>query len=155
MNTTTVVAMGLYPEDYQRISAMAKRSRMGVRLTGKSGPVRFYYNGKKLMADQWDKDGNKHTQECMNMDDYQKMEREKGTQTDTFKNYLLPKIRADHPDWTDDEVDAYADILNEANGSIKRLIASGIDPNTAASIIRATLATYKDVSGSPVEVSPA
>ena len=133
-----VVAMGLLEEDYQRISRMARKSRIGVRLMGKNGPVRFYYKDGQLYGDQRDKEGKVFTQPCVNMAEAMKQQKaatESGPKELPFKAAVLPRIRADHPDWTDEEVDAFADIIAEANESMKRLLASGVEEQLAANLV--------------------
>ena len=133
--------MGLLEEDYQRISRMARKSRIGVRLMGKSGPVRFYYKDGQLYADQRNKDGEVVTQPCVNVTDAMAQQaahmdqQAAATKSLPFRAAVLPRIRADHPDWTEEEVDAFADIIAEANESMKRLIVSGVDEKLAGHLV--------------------
>lgn len=151
-----VIVMGLMDEDYQRIARMARKSRIGVRLQDKVGPVRFYYKAGQLFADRRDASNNITTQPCVNVKDVLEQQGRanataatEGTQNDLFKNAVLPKIREDHPDWTEEEVDAVADIMNEANGSMKRLILTGVDEQLAARLVAEALIGTRQILGKP------
>jgi hypothetical protein len=44
-----------------------------------------------------------------------------------------------NPAMSHEEIDVFSDILNEANGSIKRLIQNGVEPAVAEAIVKETL----------------
>lgn len=131
METSQRHAVALTDEDYSRIDSLAKKKgKIGIKLTDKKGVVnRFYRKDKILWCDQRRDDGSIFTQECMKMSDIQK------TQRAPFANHIKEKLKADHPTMSAEEIDAYADIISEANESIKRLIASGVEPDVAHKII--------------------
>jgi hypothetical protein len=142
-------AITLLPDEYKRIAKLARGSRIGVICNHKAGRFRFYFKDGEMFADIRDKDNNIKTYPVVDMEKAKEMERTEGTQNDLFKNSVLPKIRADHPDWTEEEVECLADMLNEANGSIKRLIMQGIDPVMAQKIVGEAM------FGSNTEITPA
>jgi len=131
METTQKHAVALTDEDYSRIDELVRKNgKRGVKLTDKKGVVnRFYRNDGLLYSDQLGKDGSVFTQECMKLSDIQ------NTQKAPFESAMKQKLKADYPTMTQEEVDAYADIIAEANESIKRLIASGVQPQMAHGVI--------------------
>lgn len=129
------VAIGVTGEDYEKIVVLARGKRRGVKLTGRSGTVRFYFDKGKLLGDTIDAQGNKVTQEVVNIETLPKNE--------GFKTHLRDRLREDHPEMSKEELEAHADILNEANETIKRLIESGVAPDVAHKIV--TTALKEDV----------
>jgi hypothetical protein len=131
METSQRHAVALTDEDYSRIDSLAKKKgKIGIKLTDKKGIVnRFYRKDGLLWCDQRKEDGSIFTQECMKLSDIQK------TQRAPFANAIKEKLKIDHPTMTAEEIDAYADVISEANESIKRLIASGVEPDVAHKII--------------------
>lgn len=121
-------AIGVSDSDYKQIMARVKAcGRRGVTLTGRSGPVHFHLKGKELYGDVSDLSGNKITREVVNIDKIPK--------TTEFKVSIKDRLREDHPDMSDEMVEANADIINEANETIKRLMTIGIEPEMAARIV--------------------
>lgn len=135
METTQRHAVALTDEDYSRIDSLAKKKgRIGIKLTDKNGVVnRFYRKDGLLWCDIRKDDGSIFTQECMKMSDIAQARKA------PFANAMKQKLKEDHPSMTAEEVDAYADIIAEANESIKRLIASGVEPDVAHKIITEAL----------------
>lgn len=131
METSQRHAVALTDEDYSRIDSLAKKKgRIGIKLTDKNGVVnRFYRKDGLLWCDQRKQDGSIFTQECMKMSEIANAQRA------PFANAMKEKLKADHPSMTPEEIDAFADIIAEANESIKRLIASGVEPDIAHKII--------------------
>jgi len=56
-----------------------------------------------------------------------------------FKNSVINKMISEYPDLPIEDINANADIVNEGNEAIKRLIESGLQPDIAYKIILATL----------------
>jgi hypothetical protein len=106
-----------------------------IHLKDKHGVVmKFYRNGGNLWADRADgKDV--IPQPVIGMSEageFQKNAR-------PFKESVVERIKNDFPDKPMEEVEQDADILNEANESIKKLIASGVAPSLARKIIMSCL----------------
>jgi hypothetical protein len=133
MEAEKKVAMGLPGEHYKRIvSMMGKHRRLGVKIQGRSGLARFYFDDKQMMVDQWDKDGNKYTQEVYNINDMPIM--------DTYKDDMIARIKKDFPDKPDDVIEAEADILTVANDVMKSLVyKAGMAPDKALNLVKSTL----------------
>jgi hypothetical protein len=127
------VAMGLPAEHYKRIVTMiGKHRRLGVKVQGRDGLARFYYDDKQMMVDQWDKDGNKYTQEVYDISNM--------PINDTYKDDMVARIKKDFPDKPDDVIDAEADILTVANDVMKSLIyKAGMAPDKALNLVKSTL----------------
>jgi hypothetical protein len=139
METKYTPAVALTDEDYDRIVDLVRKAgRRGTTLTNTTGvTMRFYYKGndrKQLWGDTRTKEGNVTTTEVFRQSDVMH-----GNQINPFKESVKQKMKQDHPDWSEEELDFNADLCSEANDSIKRLIQSGIDPNTAYNAIMATL----------------
>jgi hypothetical protein len=125
--------IGLSDEDYKKVWALAKRcGRRGIKLTGKQGPVRFYIRDEVLYGLTAVGE-----QEVMNVSKVSQVNRE--AQYDDWLTKVGAKIKADHPDKTDEQIRAEVDVLVEANNTIKRLIADGMDCDTAFRIVREAL----------------
>lgn len=123
--------IGLPDEEYAKIFEAAKKNRHGVKLKNAKGlEVRFFVKDKKLFGE--DKKGN--VQECMSMSDAMADSRNPES-PQSFRSYIHTRLRREHPDMPDDVVDIYADILDEANNSIKSLIAMGVDATVASTMI--------------------
>ena len=91
-----------------------------------------FNDGWRVMADQWDKDGNKYTQEVYNINDMPIM--------DTFKDDMVARIKKDHPDKPDEEIEAEADILTVANDVMKSLVyKAGLAPDKALNLVKSVL----------------
>jgi len=141
METTHKHAVALTDEDYSRIDELVRKNgRRGVRLTDKKGVVnRFYRKDGELYCDQYGANDSIFTQECMKLSEIQ------NAQKAPFENAMKQRLKADHPTMTQEEVDAYADIIAEANESIKRLISNGVEPQLAHGMITEALRGSKVV----------
>lgn len=141
METTQKHAVALTDEDYSRIDELVRKNgKRGVKLTDKKGVVnRFYRKDGELYCDQYGANDTIFTQECMKLSDIQ------NTQKAPFESAMKQKLKADYPTMTQEEVDAYADVIAEANESIKRLIANGVEPQLAHGIITEALRGRKVV----------
>jgi hypothetical protein len=135
METSQRHAVALTDEDYSRIDGLVrKKGGRGIKLTDKKGVVnRFYRKDKLLWCDQVKADSSIFTQECMKMSDIA------NAQKAPFADAMKEKLKADHPTMTAEVVNAYADVIAEANESIKRLISSGVEPEVAHKIITEAL----------------
>jgi hypothetical protein len=131
METSQRHAVALTDEDYSRIDRLVrKKGGRGIKLTDKKGVLnRFYRKDGLLWCDQYKADDSIFTQECMKMSDIANQQRA------PFANVMKEKLKADHPTMSAEEIDAMADIISEANESIKRLISSGVEPEVAHRII--------------------
>ena len=56
-------------------------------------------------------------------------------QLGSFQSSVKQQIQKDNPNLTDDVAEAYADIMTEANESIKRLMEQGYSPSVAREIV--------------------
>lgn len=145
-----IYKMCIPDEHYDRIVDMLKDcGRIGTYITHKNGNrVRFYKVDKKIFADERKEDDSIFTQEVIKMSEVQQAKME----TSDFRKEMLSRIEKETPELQEEEKNAMADILYEANESIKKLIASGMHPVVAKSIIEAVL-NDKDVlskaNGSP------
>lgn len=124
-------------EHYAKIKESLKDAgRIGIYLTDKNGKrVRFYKKDGVIYADERKDDDTVFTQEVIKMSEIQQVQNEHSV----FKQEMLKRIQADHPDMPLEEQEAYADVLREANDSIKKLIASGVEPSIAYKIIESVL----------------
>jgi hypothetical protein len=137
-------------EHYDRIVDMLKDcGRIGTYVTHKNGNrVRFYKIDGKIFADERKEDNSIFTQEVIKMSEVQQTKMEHSD----FRKEMLSRIEKDKPELQEEEKNAMADVLYEANESIKKLIASGVHPALAKSLIEAVL-NDKDIidgtKGSP------
>lgn len=137
MNPTVenIYKMCVPDSHYERIIEMINESKTEIYLTHKSGNrVKFYLKDEKLYADE-EKDDSIFTQEVIKMSSIDQVKRDNSD----FKNEMIKKIENDNPNMLQEDKEALADILYEANESIKKLIASGVQPNVAKQIIEAVL----------------
>jgi hypothetical protein len=88
------------------------------------------------MAEEHKEDESVFTQEVIPMSQVEDVKR----QTNCFRESLMKRLEEDMPDITQEEREAHADILTEANEAIKRLIVSGVEPKVALYIIQSVLA---------------
>ncbi len=95
---------------------------------------KFYKDGEGIYAER-DDNGKVLIQPVISMSEANKVKE----QQRPFKEKLVERIKSDFPDKTVEEIEQDADILNEANESIKKLIASGVAPSVARSIIMSVL----------------
>lgn len=117
------------------LEAEENKSNGFIHLTDKHNtPHKFYKVNGNLYADRSD-NGKILKQPVISMTEANKIKE----QQRPFKDKITERIQADFPDKTNDEVEQDADILNEANESIKKLIASGLAPSVARSIIMSVL----------------
>ena len=102
-----------------------------VHLTDKNGIVmKFYYNQGNLWADRADGE-QVISQPVITMTEAENFQRSQRP----FKEKLVERMTHEFPEKTPEQIAQDADILNEANESIKRLIASGVAPSVARKII--------------------
>jgi hypothetical protein len=124
-------------EHYAKIKELLHDSgRIGIHLTDKNKKrVRFYKEDGKIMAEERKEDDSIFKQEVIKMSEIQQQQ----NPATAFQNEMLKRITEDHPDMPVEEREAYADILMQANDSIKRLIVSGVEPGLAYRIIEGVL----------------
>lgn len=137
MNPEVVYKMVVPDEHFVKIKQLVKDTgRIGTYITDKNGKrVRFYKKDGLIFADERKEDDTIHTQEVIKMSEVQQVKQEH----DGFRQDTLKRIQKDHPDMPVEEQEAYADVLREANDSIKKLIASGVEPQVAYKIIESVL----------------
>jgi hypothetical protein len=136
METKYVPAVALTDSDYDRIVGLVKKAgKDGVTLTNVKGiTMRFYYKKQELWGDTKEQDGTIKSTEVFRQSDVMK-----GSEINPFKESVKQKMKQDHPDWSEEELEFNADLCSEANDSIKRLIDNGVEPNAAYRVIMATL----------------
>jgi hypothetical protein len=61
------------------------------------------------------------------------------TKFDETKDKVRARIRADFPDYTPEQVEAYADIIEEGSMAVRRLVAGGVPMKTAHNIVFSSL----------------
>jgi hypothetical protein len=132
------------PDDHkQRILDMleleSNKDNGFVHLKDKNGVVmKFYINQGNLWADR--PDGDKVIpQPVITMSEAKAFNEAQKEANRSFKEKVIERIQTDFPDKTKEEVEQDADILNEANESIRKLIASGVAPSVARKIITSVL----------------
>lgn len=132
-------------EHFERIQELLKESPDNeIHVKHKDGyVVRFYYTAGVLYADKQTEDDSIFTQEVIKMSDVQKVKME----TSEFRAEMLSRISKDSPDLPEESKEAMADILYEANESIKKLIASGVHPGVAKALIEAVLNDKEIIDG--------
>ena len=120
---------------YERVVELVNETdgNVGIKLKdNKDVSMTFYFKDDKLYADKENECGEIiQTQEVIKMSD---IENKKNERPD-FKTHLLNQLKTDFPGMNQDEIESNADILNEANESIKKLILSGIQPKIALKLI--------------------
>lgn len=140
----TQTAIGLPDEHYKRIITIAKAKKSGVCLKNKNGlKTRFYMDGDELFGKTYMADGESKIEPVMSISDaIMKQSSEKSI--DNLKSNLRKKISQDFPSYTAEEVEAFADIIEEGHYAVRRLVASGIDLKVANNIIFSTLNSSKE-----------
>jgi N-methylhydantoinase A/oxoprolinase/acetone carboxylase beta subunit len=71
---------------------------------------------------------------------------------DKYRSKIEERVKEDFPDMTSEEVKAHADVLNEANESVKRLIDNGMPKALAVKLISMIVEGNKEFS-SPEELA--
>lgn len=137
-DSNLIYKMCVPDEHFSRIQEMLKDAgRIGIYLTHKDGTrVRFYHKDGKTFADERKDDNSVFTQEVIPASEIEAVKR----QHSSFREELMKRLVVDFPDDTDEEREAHADVLTEANEAIKRLILSGVEPKVALYIIQSVLA---------------
>jgi hypothetical protein len=95
---------------------------------------KFFKQGETLIAER-DDNGKPIAQPVISMSEAHKIQE----QQRPFKDKIVERIKTDFPEKSEEEISQDADILNEANESIKKLIASGVAPSIARKIIMSVL----------------
>jgi hypothetical protein len=119
-----------------------------IHLTDKNSVVhKFFKQGTTLIAER-DDNGKPMAQPVISISEAKKMREAQRP----IKEKITERILSDFPEKTKEEVEADADILAEANESIKKLIASGVAPSVARKIIASVLDCEKAIT-SPEELA--
>lgn len=130
--TNPTLGVAIPDADYIRILDILK-TKNSVKLTNKDKiEKKFYVKGTTLYADSW-ADTTKVTEEVFKQSELAQQ------YSNTFRESIRQRMIRDHPEWSAEEVEANADIIDEANETIKRLIASGIDYTVAVGVVKHTL----------------
>ena len=124
-------AIGLPPEHYARIKSMIGKRRLGVVLKDRNNiATRFYMNNGEMFARQHIGD----TVKTVPVFDISNLPKE-STKYNDVKENVRAQIRKDFPDYTPDQVEAWADIIEEGSMAVRRLVSSGMSVKTAHNIV--------------------
>ena len=129
--------MGIRDEEYNKIVKQLKKESI-VSLKNTDGNIyTFFFKGKDLHC-------------CVNGEPTTMMEVMK--QSDVFKqqmkgfqSHMSKQIKADNPTMKEEVVEAYADVITEANESIKNLINGGIEPAMAKALVSKILENHEEL----------
>jgi hypothetical protein len=129
-------------EHFSRIQELLKDKKSMKLKDAKGQESKFYYHTDgTLMADRWTDENTLVQQEVIKMSEIPALQHSINTRP--FRENMIFKLKQDFPDMKPEDVEVHADILAEANESIKKLIASGVPPNVASQIIQDVLADKK------------
>ena len=132
METNPALGVAIPDADYDRILDILK-TKNSIKLTNKDKiEKKFYLKNGILYADSW-ADTTKITEEVFKQSEIAQQ------YSNTFRESVRQRMVRDHPEWSTEEIEANADIVNEANETIKRLIQSGVDFATAVGVVKHTL----------------
>lgn len=132
-------AFVIVDDEHKKLKEICSKSRIGYYVYKDKVKYRFFIEDTFLHVSCPDTKGNKQTMRAYSMSEIKERESKEGTQNNIFKNDIVKKMKLKNPEMTDEEIDLYSDILNEANGSIKRLILKGIDPKVAEALVKQSL----------------
>jgi len=139
MNPEIKQAVAIPDEEYNKLRVCAKTNgKRGYIARDKGGKMhRFFMKGQTLYGEH--KVGDKLEEyEVMAMSEALKKQQEMNADNQ-FKTHIMNRMKSDHPDMKDEDIEANADIVCEANDTIKRLIASGTSPDVAYKLISGVL----------------
>ncbi len=147
--STTLFALCVPDDHYERIVKLIDESETSETLLKDRAGItqRFYRDGDEIFADKEESDGNVLKQRVMTMSEAEKM-----ATKDKFRMKIENRVKEDFPDMSEEEVKAHADVLNEANESVKRLIAGGMPKAVAVKLISMIVEGNKEFS-SPEELA--
>lgn len=133
-NTTPDIkqGMGIDDSDYDRIYAKARKANTtGIFVKNSNGIIyRFYMKGKTLYTAYKDSTENKMiVAEVFKKSEVLKSEK------DNFKQSMMNRLHNDFPDMSMEEKEYRADLLTEANETIKNLIKGGMNPEIAHKVV--------------------
>ena len=132
----TTHAIGLPPDHYKQIWNMVKDRRAGRILTDRNGnKTRFYIHEGKLFGRKYLPDGTHTTEPVLDIGNLP-MEAKAYNET---REKVRNQVRKDFPDYTEEEVEAFTDIIEEGSMTARRLAASGIPINVAHKIVFSSL----------------
>lgn len=133
--STTKSGVAIQDADYDQIISMCRKNgKRGVTLENSNGQIWWFRleNGD-LHAKIRNQDGSVTNSEVF------KKSVVMSQQSTPFRETMRQRLRADHPDMSPEEIDINADLLTEANDSIKTLIQSGVDPAVAQAVVKEAL----------------
>lgn len=130
-------AVALPDTEYAAMLLKAKMAgKRGYKCYDKKGNKHRFFMKEDVL---WGIHDNKEYEVMSMTDAMAKNEEIKSRAGNAFKESVKSKMRVDFPDMSEEELDANADIVSEANEAIKRLIASGTPPDVAYKVIMGTL----------------
>lgn len=136
METTPARGVALPDSEFERIVDLLK-SKHYIRLKNKDGiEKKFYKKNGTIFAESWN-DTERVTEEVFKLSDVSKQ------YANTFRESVRQRMIRDHPEWSSEEIEANADIIDEGNETIKRLINAGIDYTIAVGIVKHTIGSDK------------
>jgi hypothetical protein len=134
MDQQLIHKMAVPDEHYERIEELLKGKRNITIKDNKGQEAKFYHHTDgTLMADKWD-DEKLVQQEVVKISDVPQLK--KALASRPFRENLVFRLKEDFPEMSQDEIELHADVLTEANESIKKLIASGVPPMVASKLIQ-------------------
>lgn len=127
--------MGLMSEQFNRVADGARKSRLGLIVRDKKNGCiyRFHYNkgDPTLWAKVTDTKGVQFIQEVIDVS--------KVGETKSYKETVKERIRADHPDKSDEELEFEAGLLAEGRKAMEALVAKGIDAEVAFKLVKSAM----------------
>ena len=124
--------MALPELEYKKLTEALKHNKSIKVKDAKGVEHKFYKKGDTIYAD-FHMGLVRHTNEVFNVAELARQD------TNSFRNAVRRKMKADHPEWDEEELDIQADVISEANESIKRLMAMGVGYEVAVGVVKHTL----------------
>ena len=135
---TPMKGMALPDEEYEKIEHILKK-KTNIRLTNTAGvEVNFFFKDKVLYGEHKD-----HTvEEVFKLSTVQQQQQR--DDPNSFRNLVKARMTAEQPDWSEEKIELNADIISEANESVRRLVDMGVEYKVAVAIVKHTLKS-KDI----------
>jgi hypothetical protein len=132
METNPARGVALPDNEYDRIVEILQ-SKHYISLKNKDGvEKKFYKKDGSIYAESWI-DNDKVIEEVFKLSTVSQQ------YANTFRESVRQRMIRDHPEWSAEQVEASADIIDEANETIKRLMSAGIDYTVAVGVVKHTL----------------
>jgi hypothetical protein len=142
MNPTIKQAVAIPDEEYSKLRLCAKANgKRGYLIKDKKGVMHRFFMKDNILYSEKKVDDALQEFEVMSMTEALEKQKEMNERDPNaqFKAHTMQRMRQDHPNMSDEDLEANADIVVEANESIKRLISKGIPAETAHKIITGLL----------------